>query len=314
MKKLGILTVVAVMVASLFLFAACGDEGEPNTPAEEILSYEEVALAVDYNDGTWIQIADENAVIPSDVDNLIPTDEKYFYFEPYSTYGYKVRGFSSVTEGRPTDIVIPNTYNNKPVVMIDTGSFRGDTTITSVKMGSNMKFVYANAFRECTSLKTAVVGSNVSKIHHAAFRGCTSLTEVNIPARVTTLEGNLFSDCISLKKVDFVTKVCWQVENGEDDEGNPKFKTKTFKGVTDFNVCVFSNCTSLKNIAIPAKTTSIGSGCFRNSGLSGTVTLPSTLKFVGTLAFSNCSELTIIDGTKDANIATDAFQNVYSVE
>ncbi|MEG2453580.1 MAG: leucine-rich repeat domain-containing protein [Clostridia bacterium] len=303
MKKFTTILVAMVLAASMFAFVACGKPAENTAVNDE--DFNPALASADFEDGTWTLLESKDAIIPSEVDGAIATDPKFLMMEPYSTTGYKVRGFSSVTEGRPTDLVIPNVYNGLPVVMIDTGSFRDDTTITSVKMGSNMKYVYANAFRDCSNLREVVLGTNVKKIHHAAFKHCTSLTEIVIPAYVTHLEGNVFSGCTSLSKVTFQKSYYVTINEMTEVEETVAI------GVRDFAVCVFMGCTSLKEIELPETLTTIGMGCFRNAGLVK-LTIPRSVNYVGSLAFSNCTEL-VVKHYKIKTLAEDAFYNCADV-
>ncbi len=297
-KRIVFLTVVLICLA--FLFVACDSTAKEIRSAEEQLDNqlandiydtapdeEDTGVAVasaDFGEG-W-ELVNKDVEFESEVDGLLPTEDKYFYFEPYSTIGYKVRGFNpNITTGRPTEIVIPNTYKGLPVVMIDTGSFRGDETLKSVKMGSNMRYVYANAFRDCANLETIELGVNVKKIHHAAFRNCYKLKSVAIPAKVTRLEAAVFANCKSLESVT-MSQYYYSYTDA-------KGKTQTaVYAVCDIAVNVFTGCESLKTITLPKTLTGIGSGAFRNSGLEGTLTL-TAIQSIGTLAFSNCSNLEI---------------------
>lgn len=300
MKNRKIAFLIIVLICLSFVFVACDSTSKDIKSAEEnldnqlknevyetISDEEDTGVAVasaDFGEG-WEEV-DKEVEFESDVDGLLPTEEKYFYFEPYSTTGYKVRGFNpEITTGRPTEIVIPNTYKGLPVIMIDTGSFRGDETLTSVKMGSNMRYVYANAFRDCKNLATVELGVNVKKIHHAAFRNCYALKSIAIPAKVTRLEAAVFANCKSLETV--TSKQYFYSYT------DAKGKTQTaVYAVCDIAVNVFTGCESLKTITLPKTLTGIGSGAFRNSGLEGQLTL-TAVQTIGALAFSNCTGLEI---------------------
>ena len=66
------------------------------------------------------------------------------------------------------------------VTNIQNRAFKGNTTITSLKIGRNMKRIGIMAFMNCTNLKTVTIGNDVEMISKAAFRGCTALKRVTI--------------------------------------------------------------------------------------------------------------------------------------
>lgn len=61
--------------------------------------------------------------------------------------------------------------------------------------------IAAEAFKGNKTVKTITIGSNVKKIGEEAFAGCTSLTKVTIPASVTEIDAKAFNGCKKLKKI-----------------------------------------------------------------------------------------------------------------
>ena len=62
------------------------------------------------------------------------------------------------------------------------------------------------------------------------------------------------------------------------------------EGVKIIRVWAFSYCKNLKNATLPAMVTEIGSGAFKDSGLTG-IELPEGLTKLGSSAFENCADL-----------------------
>lgn len=80
--------------------------------------------------------------------------------------------------GTAIEVIIPSTYNGKPVTSI------GDY-----------------AFYNCTSLTSITIPDSVTSIGDNAFHGCSSLTSIEIPASITSIGEGTFSNCSSLKTI-----------------------------------------------------------------------------------------------------------------
>ncbi|MCD8041192.1 MAG: leucine-rich repeat protein, partial [Clostridia bacterium] len=76
------------------------------------------------------------------------------------------------------DIVIPSTYNNKPVTAIAEYGFYWCDTLESVVIGDNVTSIGYAAFSWCTSLTSIIIPDSVLYIGEWAFEVCTLLTSV----------------------------------------------------------------------------------------------------------------------------------------
>lgn len=134
---------------------------------------------------------------------------------------YTVIGIGTCTD---TDIVIPSTYDGKPVTNISDYAFKDCASLTSVKIPDSVTNIGWFAFYDCASLKSVTIGNGVTMIGDYAFSFCTSLTSVTIPDSVTDIGFSAFYGCNSLKSVTI---------------GN---------GVTSIGDLAFGDCTSLIEI------------------------------------------------------------------
>ena len=97
-----------------------------------------------------------------------------------------------------TDLVIPSTYNGKPVREIGNYAFSRCSSLTSVVIGGSVTSIGNRAFNGCTSLTSIVIPEGVASIGQWAFYNCTSLTSIVIPNSVISIGSYAFSYCNNL--------------------------------------------------------------------------------------------------------------------
>ena len=152
---------------------------------------------------------------------------------------YTVSGIGTCTD---TEILIPTTYNDLPVVSVEASAFLNNTAITSVVLPDGITSIGENAFNGCESLTSVTFGKNsqVSSIGPGAFNYCYSLESITIPESVTNIGSDAFIYCYGLRSVTF----------GENSQ------------LTSIGEGAFNWCESLESITIPASVTSIGEWAF----------------------------------------------------
>jgi hypothetical protein len=100
-------------------------------------------------------------------------------------------------------LVIPPSYNGKPVTAIGDGAFWGCSSLTSVTIPDSVTSIGKGAFNSCSSLTSVTIPDSVTTIGMATFGDCSSLTSVTIPASVTSIGAFAFADCSSLTSITF---------------------------------------------------------------------------------------------------------------
>ncbi|MCR5253177.1 MAG: leucine-rich repeat domain-containing protein [Treponema sp.] len=126
----------------------------------------------------------------------------------------EVKGIGSYTG---TEIVIPSTYEGKPVKEIADSAFENNTSITKVVIPSSVTQIGSYAFSGCTGLTEITIPESVTKIYSRAFSGCTALSNITINATLSSYSGsyifeNAGKDADSLT-VEFTDKVTY-IYNG----------------------------------------------------------------------------------------------------
>ena len=160
------------------------------------------------------------------------------------------------------------------------GVFSDCTALKSIEIPASVETIEAAAFMGCSSLATVTFekGSQLKTIgggyssyypnYYGAFADCTALTSIEIPASVETIEAAAFMRCSKLATVTF--------EKGS--------QLKTIGGdYSSYYYGVFSDCTALKSIEIPASVETIEATAFKGCSSLATVTFEkgSQLKTIG---------------------------------
>lgn len=155
------------------------------------------------------------------------------YYENYSGKGYGV----GVVDGSDVvgDLVIPDTYNGKPILEISVDAFRNRENLTSITIPSTVTSIPYQGFDNCANLKK-VTATGVEFVNWWGFRNCPKLETVEMP-KLKSVGDFGFMNCNALTNINLesLEKV---TENG------------------------FHNCNALNNITLTTKLQSIGKYAF----------------------------------------------------
>ena len=155
--------------------------------------------------------------------------------------------------------------------------------IISIEIPASVETIETSAFRGCSKLATVTFekGSQLKTIrsadsyyphtYYGAFSFC-PITSIEIPASVETIEAAAFKGCSSLATVTFEKGSQLKTISGDYSTGS----TSNYSGV-------FSDCTALKSIEIPASVETIEAAAFKGCSSLTTVTFEkeSQLKIIG---------------------------------
>ena len=187
--------------------------------------------------------------------------------------GYAVIGIGECFDRK---VVIPLTYNDKPVIEIKEEAFKEDPFIEEV-----------------------IITNNVTTLGNRAFSGCYSLTTITIPNNVLSIGKGAFNNCR--------TDIKWG-----DNPRISEIANSTFVGYYGFSIVIpssvtsigdsaFENCSNLTSVTIPNGVVSIGSIAFMGCENLTYVTIPSSVTSIGANAFRGCAMLT---GIKFEDVST----------
>lgn len=197
---------------------------------------------------------------------------------------------------------------------ISISEFRGDTTLTTVKLPSSLKSIGDYAFEGCINLKNVEFSkdSKSMEIGDYAFYECASLDSVSLPSGATLSTG-VFQDCSELKYLKlpavqreipaFLCRGCKSLERITLPGGLVKIHRLAFAYCSSLNqinfpstlrhigMDAFAFCTSLKSVSLPSGVTSLESYSFAECTGLEKVSVGGSIKEFGELVFSGCRSL-----------------------
>ena len=222
-----------------------------------------------------------------------------------------------------TSVSIPNNVGS-----IGWEAFGNCYHLTNVTIGSGVTNIGGYAFAWCPALTNIMLGSGVTSITYDAFYGCSSLTTVTIPASVTSMGGSCFADCAKLTQAYFQGDAPlvdgWEAGSADSsvfsgETGTVYYVPGTAGWDTSFggwftaafvpfayiyitnidNTISITGCTGISgdNITIPdtingLTVAGIGAGAFQHNSSMTNITIPASVISLGSLAFSDCTNLT----------------------
>ena len=198
--------------------------------------------------------------------------------------GYIVTG-----AGQEAKIVIPETYDNLPVVEIGESAFaysKHKSDIISVTIPDNVTKIGLNAFNNQGALETVNIGTNskLVSIENNAFSGNGALKGFYLPAGAIELGDSVFNNCGSLNS--FTVASGNTAYSGEGNNLIDRASNTVIRGTN--------------NSVIPETVTKIGVAAFRRAQMTA-LTVPASVTVIEKYAFSDSSIVAInYRGTQEA--------------
>lgn len=103
-------------------------------------------------------------------------------------------------------IIVPDTYNGKPVTGItrncfDKCDYKSRNNIKKIILPESVVIIEQFAFSCCENLEEIILSKNLKLIKNQAFWKCKSLTQITFFENVETIGSFAFGNCNSLKKI-----------------------------------------------------------------------------------------------------------------
>lgn len=272
-----------------------------------------------------------NSYVDSYTDPLPKTSEGLEFKLSSDGTSYTLSGIGTCTD---KIIVIPQTYNDKPVTSISILAFANNNNITgviipegvitlgnrcfsrcqsltSISLPDSLTTIEWNAFEYCSSLLTVNIdagASHLTTIEKEVFKECSKLASFTIPYSVTNIGSAVFSDCNQL-----TTLYCFGKDaNGYNGIGRLRALENVYFDNSIEKINGFSCCPAIKQIVLPTSLKTIGG--FNNCTSLASVVFGDNITTIESYAFSKCDSLVSITlGKNITSINTYAFNECYSL-
>ena len=250
---------------------------------------------------------------------------------PTSGGSYPFAGCTSLTRVNIPNIEVwmSNYWNgNPPFNASGSGRLYIDgVEVTDVVVPTSITDIKQRVFYNCVGIRSVTLHAGVNHYYNYGFYGCSALEEVHFgaPINLTTNTTYLFGGCSSLKKAYFNSVADLFASNfytyntnypgnygmfGSSHEGHIYVNGTEYTNVvvpntaTKIGPALFLYCKNITSLSFEANpsVTSIGLAAFRGcTGLTGVITIPSSVTIVDSHAFSSCSGITelILEGAKN---------------
>ncbi|MFA6809282.1 MAG: leucine-rich repeat domain-containing protein, partial [Eubacteriales bacterium] len=181
------------------------------------------------------------------------------------------------------NIYIKNIVMNEELEIIRNNAFEGCSSLESVEMFNNLRYicmyafaesglreitlpdsitgVYGFAFYKCKKLESVTFSQRMDRLYQNVFEGCVLLKTVDIPDSVETIDTRCFSGCMALEEVllsdsltylgSYVFEYCYGLKSIVLPNSLTRMQGETF-----------SNCRNLESVTISYRTSRIDSDCF----------------------------------------------------
>lgn len=234
--------------------------------------------------------------------------------------------------------IISVSFGNKLETIGSYAFYNCSSLSSELHLPESLKRIYNSAFYGCSLIGRLILPNNLGYIGPSAFMFAGDFTgDLRIPEKIKKLEMSTFNGCsftgiLNLGNVQEMSDYCFDGNNFIGELIVPEGVVEIPRGC--FNDCRFSsivfpntlksiisnkgnpgafeNNKRLKELILPEGLTTIGDVVFRGCSQLASITLPSTLCYIGSQAFTDCFILSKIQSTtvEPPTIKSDTFNGV----
>ena len=250
------------------------------------------------------------------------------FYEEYED-GYGIRFYAGYTF--PEELVIPDTYNGKPIRNIRGNVFKGLKGVKKIVLPKELKSINGHSFENSSDLTEVVLPDELESIGAYAFNGCnlksvtipekiteidtyvfannTNLTNVTIKGDISRLGSHAFYNDINLEKIDNLTV---KELGAYSFSGSGIKDIKLSDELTSIPAFAFSE-SKITNIVLPNKVLKISESAFENSTLKS-IQLNNGLQEISEAAFRNTQLTSVVIPDTVTHISAHAFRECKNLE
>lgn len=199
------------------------------------------------------------------------------------------------------------------VLAIGDMAFSRCKNLTTIEMPDTVLFLGRGAFSSCTNLQSVTLSHKLTQIGKFCFEGCGNLTSIVIPRSVTKLEDGAFytrlsreESCNKRLQSIIVEDKNQKYDSRENCNAIIETKTNTLllgcantvipNSVTIIAADAFRDCLDLTSISIPESVKSIGTRAFVGTGLASVVIPKSVESISDWKAFVGLTSIRVEEG------------------
>ena len=165
--------------------------------------------------------------------------------------------------------------------------------ISMIELPSGITSIGSYAFRDFSNLKSIHLPDGLETIGYGAFYSCWNLKNTNIPQSVKKIEGYAFGGC-TYNNITFSDNLI-EIESGAF-AGNPLYAEALDGPIyAGKNFYYYKgSIPSGTHLELPEGILSIAEYAFEYGKNLSSITIPTTLKYIGKIAFKDCTNLSCI--------------------
>ena len=255
---------------------------------------------------------------------------KAFYTDEYLGYTYSIESDGKANEFmfdrcyKLVSLTLPNELKRLPRQFVSRCPL-----LVNLQIGNNVSTIDASSIHDNPYLLSLTIPEGVTTMGREACKS-NGIEELTLPNSLNTIDYFTFAYNKNLKTIHFGTglkDIAWGAFKGCSALENLDLSTSNIENIQSY---AFSECTSLSSVKFPSSLRQIygnafsqnsalqavtfndgldgiGGSAFSNTGLT-TVTLPNSLTYLGSSAFSSCKDLASISiGTGITEIPYNCF-------
>lgn len=236
-----------------------------------------------------------------------------------TTGGYVVTGLSNKDLTKIKQITIPEKHNNKDVVKINKGAFKGCSNIqqislpfigssknrnTNANVDSMFGVIFGDEMFDGCSTYTWQFCLNSSKtdVEYAKYAIPTSLTKVTV-TNGDSIPSGAFSSCKNIEEVNLSKNIAaTEIESfafyncSSLESFNFDFNSK----IENIGTSAFESCYSLQSIQLNSAVKTLGASAFANCLCATKAYLPKSVSYVGSQCFKNLPSILMLEGSESS--------------